>query len=144
MQFLGNVIELANVKAFVMDDGSLLATNQVLVINNTGRELPLWVYADRRVRVMGVIYPRAIDGGMSELISMSGSLNQPMPVDPVVTQEGMDTTPVVPGSEAPMTDMGMRDMNMVNPLSLEVVPERLQDWVILEIVAIEDLTHIVE
>lgn len=155
----GNIIELVNVKTFVLDDGALLATNQVIVLNNTGYEYPLWVSADRRARVTGIVHPRTNDGGLNALVSrIEGGVTtmEPIMVTPTAepmdeveaTPEGMEATPEMmeaTATPAPMdTTMPATDRAFVNPLSLEVVPERLYDWVIIELVSIEDIIQVVE
>ncbi len=129
----GNIIELVNVKTFILDDGAALATNQVIVINNTGYEYPLWVTADNRIRVTGIVHPRTSDGGLDLL--MSGGM--------MATTPDSETTPeATPEMEMmPMDDM---ERGNVNPLTSEVVPERFYDWVILELTSIEDMTLFVE
>lgn len=143
VSFEGLVTELVNVKAFVVDDEAFLGTNQVLVINNTGRELPIWITRDARVRVTGVVHPRTSEGGLDALIANSEmNMNMGSPMTEVTaepTVEGAtDVTPVAPDTTTvdPMTnEFG----NVIQPLSYGVVPERLLDWTIIELVAVEDI-----
>lgn len=142
VSFEGLVTELVNVKAFVVDDEAFLGTNQVLVINNTGRELPVWITRDARVRVTGIVHPRTSEGGLDALIAnseMNMNMGAPMEVTAEPTVEGAtDVTPVAPDTTMvdPMTsEFG----NVIQPLSYGVVPERLLDWTIIELVAVEDI-----
>ncbi|MCU0466050.1 MAG: hypothetical protein MUF38_15960 [Anaerolineae bacterium] len=142
VSFEGLVTELVNVKAFVVDDEAFLGTNQVLVINNTGRELPVWITRDARVRVTGIVHPRTSEGGLDALIAnseMNMNMGAPMEVTAEPNVEGAtDVTPVAPDTTMvdPMTsEFG----NVIQPLSYGVVPERLLDWTIIELVAVEDI-----
>ena len=152
VSFDGLVSELVNVKAFVLDDEAFLGTNQVLVINNTGRELPIWITRDARVRVTGIVHPRTSEGGLDALIAnsemwMNETMNEPM-VEATV-EGSADMTPTVEGS-TDMTSTAAPDTAQIDPmpadfnhivqtLSYGVVPERLLDWTIIELISIDDL-----
>lgn len=150
----GNIVELVNVKLFVLDDGALLATNQVVVVNNTGFEYPIWVSADERVRVTGIVHPRTNDGGMDALVMGEGRMTDPAlePThDPAMPLETVTPDPAQPVDVTPAPDMTqpeqprmMDDMLFVNPLTYDVIPERLHDWVIIELVSIENVLRVVE
>jgi hypothetical protein len=157
VSFEGLVTELVNVKAFVVDDEAFLGTNQVLVINNTGSELPIWITRDARVRVTGIVHPRASEGGLDALIAnseMNMNMGSPMAqptIEPTLegsTDGATDVTAEAPDMMAtpvdtmttpvdPMMNDGFG--NRIQPLSYAIVPQRLLDWTIIELTAVEDV-----
>lgn len=147
----GTITELVNVKLFVLDDGALLATNQVIVLNNSGQEYPIWVSADQRVRVTGVVHPRRVDGGLEALINRAPVMTEATPQTVEATPDAIEETPemmdVTPETmdTAPDRSPVLDDRyGYASPLTLDVIPDRLEDWVIIEVTSIENLAHIRE
>lgn len=178
----GVITELLNVRAFVISDQNII-DNQLLVVNNTGREFDLRVTAGQRVIVTGIVHPHAAEGGLSQIVSalpgpdtgMTTSTTdtgaaQPdveATVDPAMeaTAEVMDDAsmqatedPMAEATEdpamqpTPMTDMTNSDMTGTNgmfqmdaiDLSTMVIPDRLQQHTIVELIAIQDITFVDE
>ncbi|MCU0465152.1 MAG: hypothetical protein MUF38_11355 [Anaerolineae bacterium] len=141
VNFDGIVSELVNVKAFVVDDEAFLGTNQVLVINNTGSELPVWISRDVRVRVTGVVYPRTSDGGLDQLLA-NVNMNVQQPMVEATAEDVTDMTPTAP-SESEMEAVDPMPnpfgQGVVHSLSSAIVPERLVEWTIIELTSIEDV-----
>lgn len=188
----GVITELLNVRAFVISDQNII-DNQLLVVNNTGREFDLRVTAGQRVIVTGIVHPHAAEGGLSQIVSAlpgpdtgmttgttnTGAAQPEATVDPAMevtaeatvdpameaTAEVMDDAsmqatedPMAEATEdpamqpTPMTDMTNSDMTGTNgmfqmdaiDLSTMVIPDRLQQHTIVELIAIQDITFVDE
>ena len=172
----GVITELLNVRAFVISDQNII-DNQLLVVNNTGREFDLRVTAGQRVIVTGIVHPHAAEGGLSQIVTTlpgpdtgmttdttdTGAAQPEATVDPAmeVTAEAtvdpaMEATAEVTDEAAmqptPMTDMtngdmtgtsGMFQMDAID-LSTMVIPDRLQQHTIVELISIQDITFVEE
>jgi len=95
----GVITELLNVRAFVISDQNLI-DNQLLVINNTGREFDLRVTAGQRVIVTGIVHPHAAEGGLSQIVTSLPGPDTGMTTDTTTTGEAQPEATVEPVVEA--------------------------------------------
>ncbi len=160
----GTISELVNVRSFILDEDALLDNDQLLVINNSGREFDLRVTAGQRVTVTGIVHPNYAEGGLNE-ISTVGMM------DPVDTADTMETpmadmteepmmeatedlmaTPMMEATEdltadvtlTPMADTEMSngmDDGMYN-LSTMTIRDDLGNYTLLEITSIDSVSYI--
>lgn len=109
--FEGVVVELVNIRSFVLGEGAAIDDDQVLVLNNSGQEFNIGLTRDARVRVTGTIYPAFDQGGWDQL-------SQEFSAGGTGMAGTTDTTGAMTATEeAAMGDMGMEatDEAMAQP-----------------------------
>ncbi len=175
----GVITELVNVRTFVISDQNLI-DNQLLVINNTGREFDLRVTGDQRVVVTGIVRPHYAEGGLSQINTAMAGIDAPGVNDPAMqpTQDPAMADPTVDPAQDPLVDptqdpalvdpaadptqdpalvdptpvplddttgmgTGQFQMDAINLASM-ILPDRLHQHTILELISIQDLIFVDE
>jgi hypothetical protein len=166
--FSGNVDEVINARMFILGEAATLGSNQVLVINNSGYELPLYVTAGRAVQVTGIVYSAFDQGGFDMLpfnttgmnsMGMTGTTGMAGTTDPSMMPTLDPALPTVDPALVPTNDPGvvnqvgtdtmgqMGGMNMmpqydVRGVASQIVQERFANFTIIELTSVTTVMEV--